>query len=183
MTTDRSGAWKEKFRRHFANNVARLGGDISNERRLAARQAAILQTELDYIAQRLAAGDGGTREDLNLFVSISATVKNLFESVAVTPAIDHKAAAERDRAALLAVFEKYIDTRQEEEGSVIIDARSNRDEPCRLQQPDVAPTSPATVEQPIEKEAAAAPGANSTTAYFEWIENAGGGFRTPRERF
>ena len=192
-------AWIKKYRRHFADNVARLGGikDISSERRLVAREAAVLQTELDYIAQRLACGDGGSREDLNLFTSISATVKSLFASAVMPATVDHTN-TERDRAALRGILEKIIAAREEEasgaRGNVVVDARANRDrggstvehEPPRLQlqqqQPDAAPTSPATADQPQ-----ATPGVNSTQAFYEWIENgSGGGIPggfTRRERF
>jgi hypothetical protein len=115
---NRSTAWIQKFRRHFANNVARLGGkDITSERKTIAREAAVLQTEKDMLAQRLAAsGNGGSREDLNLFTQLSSNVKGLFESARIIPAtVNHKANEERDHAALISIFENLIRVQREEE--------------------------------------------------------------------
>src|SRR5713226_3020076 len=114
--TDQSAAWKQKYKRHLADNVARLGGvDITAQRRAIAREAAILQTEQDGMAQRFAAGNGGSREDLNLFTSISSTVKSLFESVgAPDVVVNQNAENEQVRAALEQTLANLIRVKREE---------------------------------------------------------------------
>src|SRR5438477_11698779 len=81
--------WAQRYRKHMAAYVKLLGGadNITPINRAIVRSAAIMQTELELMAQKFAASGstGATREDLLLFTQTSSTVQSLLESVGLGP--------------------------------------------------------------------------------------------------
>jgi hypothetical protein len=133
--TDQSATWTRKFKKHYAANIERLGGaSITPHRRTVAKQAAVFQVELDRLAQRFAAGNGATSEDLRLYTQISSTVQQLFESSGYTPAVAvNRKADEEERATLARTMVDALDrirrARQDGQGTAVIIDNTNEEHP------------------------------------------------------
>jgi hypothetical protein len=115
-TTDRSATWKQKFKRHYADNVAALGGaSITSSRRTIAKIAAVLQVEHDQMAARFASGNAST-DDVTAYIKLFDSIQTLFESCGFTPAVVVKTDdGSALRAAMVDAFSRIIDARKREE--------------------------------------------------------------------
>jgi hypothetical protein len=158
--TESSDLRKQKFKKHFADNVARLGGkDITPERRTIAREAAVLQAQRDRMTERFAAGNGATSDELKLYDQLSATVKDLFASAGYTPqstATEQQGDAET-RAAFVRAIEGLLraqDDENAENGIVHVTLDINNPENAQAELDRI-------IKEAAEKAAAVAPVPNT----------------------
>jgi hypothetical protein len=131
MSVDRrSAAWAAKYQEMLKSFTNALGGPNASPAKLAiARTIATLQAQMSTLSDRFASSQGGSPEDIALFLKISGTVGELLQSVGLGKTLQEPVRAKEDDGAhdeIVAAYVRVRDARKQDEAQGIFrDRRGN----------------------------------------------------------